>query len=96
VVDVEVLERHYQIRCDRPELISWISQVVNDQAMAIRQRSPSSALSDLDVMVQVAFRLAVSLYQGRRDLEALKESCQKAEARVESLAQAIEKLLPPL
>ncbi|MDR2422065.1 MAG: cell division protein ZapA [Deltaproteobacteria bacterium] len=95
VVDVEILERHYQIRCERPELIAWIAQLVNEQAASIRQLSPESDLSDQDVLVRVSFRLALSLYHGRRELESLKEAAKAAEARIESLARAIENLLPP-
>jgi cell division protein ZapA (FtsZ GTPase activity inhibitor) len=94
VVEVTVLDRHYQIRCERPELISWISQLVNDQASAIRLQSPKAELADIDVLVRVSFKLALSLYHGRKDQEALKETIRKAEARIENLAAAIDKLLP--
>ncbi|MDR1395634.1 MAG: cell division protein ZapA [Deltaproteobacteria bacterium] len=95
VVDVEVLKRHYQIRSDQPELINRISRLVNDQAASIRSQSLKADLSDLDILVQVTFRLAVSLYHGRRELETLKDHIHQAETRVEGLTAAIEKLLPP-
>jgi cell division protein ZapA (FtsZ GTPase activity inhibitor) len=95
VVDAEILGRRYQIRCERPELIAWIAQLVNEQAASIRQLSPAPDLSDQDVLVRVSFRLALTLYHGRRELESLKDAVRTAEARIESLAQAIENLLPP-
>jgi cell division protein ZapA (FtsZ GTPase activity inhibitor) len=96
IVDVEVLKHHYQIRCDQPELINRISQLVNDQVASIRQHSPKADLSDLDILVQVTFRLAVSLYHGHKELETLKDSIQIAEAGIERLSIAIEKLLTPI
>jgi cell division protein ZapA (FtsZ GTPase activity inhibitor) len=95
VVEVAVLGRPYQIRGDRPELIAWISQLINEQAATIRRLSPNADLSDLDILVRVAFRLGLSLYQGVKELETFKNSAQAAETRIESLSKAIDEFLPP-
>ncbi|MDR1084540.1 MAG: cell division protein ZapA [Deltaproteobacteria bacterium] len=94
-METEVLERHYQIRCGEPELINRISRLVNDQAASIRRHSTKADISDLDIMVQVAFRLAVSLYHGRQELTAVKNQVEQAEDRLEKLTRTIEQLLSP-
>ncbi|MDR1872425.1 MAG: cell division protein ZapA [Deltaproteobacteria bacterium] len=96
VVEIEVMDRPYQIRSDRPELTAWIAHLVNEQAAAIRRHSPKTALPDLDVLVRVSFRLAISLFFSHKELETQADSIKTAEARIETLSEAIEKLLPPL
>jgi cell division protein ZapA (FtsZ GTPase activity inhibitor) len=96
VLEVEVLDRLFQIRSDRPELINWITNLVNEQAAAIRRHSPKSDLSDLDILVRVSFRLAFSLYHSHKELETLIDSVKAAEGRIENLSETILKLLPPL
>jgi cell division protein ZapA (FtsZ GTPase activity inhibitor) len=92
VVDVEVLGRHYKIRSERPEVIAWISNLIEEQAEDIRRLSLRTALNDLDVLVRVAFRLGLSLYHSRRELSDLKDSVKTTEDRIEVLSQAIEGL----
>ncbi|MDR1577750.1 MAG: cell division protein ZapA [Deltaproteobacteria bacterium] len=94
VVEVEVLERPYQIRCDRPELVSWISQLINEQIAIIRRQSLNSDLSDQDILVQLAFRLALSLRHGRQERESMLESIQIVESRIDDLFQALDQLSP--
>ncbi|MDR1606907.1 MAG: cell division protein ZapA [Deltaproteobacteria bacterium] len=89
VVEVEVMGRPYMIRYENPELINWISQLINTQAESIRQKAPKSSLEDLDVLVQLAFRLALSLRHGQQERETLLAAIQTAESRLETLAEKL-------
>ncbi|MGL4208255.1 MAG: hypothetical protein ACRCTY_02590 [Candidatus Adiutrix sp.] len=72
VVTVDMFGRTYEIKSDNPALVKLLAEKINCEAQRLKEMHPHMGPGYFDWPVQVAFQMALGLYNSKRDLNVYK------------------------
>jgi cell division protein ZapA (FtsZ GTPase activity inhibitor) len=93
IVSFVMFNRKYHVRTDKPELIFDLAQIIHDHVREVREENESSALYDLDILTQAAFKLALKLRKALGGVQSLEENIETKDRKIQDLIDSIDKNL---
>ncbi len=74
LVNVNMFGRTYNIKSDKPKLVRYLAHLVNTEAHKAQQQNNKLGPGHFDWPAQTAFRLALLLYQGQKNIDDINQA----------------------